>query len=300
MAKKDEGMRLTARRGRGHKGGKNYGARHNDRDFPTENTPHIAPEKTKDNIYWYYCQKKCPGLSFVEAEKKFYEDTFAKGLEAQNKRYGYHKEHHKNMDELREQRRTSPEEMIFQIGNRDVGQPSLIKINNAFVKFQNWHKKQYPQIKLLDYALHADEYSIHIQSRQVFIGHDRDGNAIPNQKRCLTEMGIPLPNPDKKEGRYNNSKMTYTKDCRDKMFEICREMGLALIEKPKEAGRSGLTLQEYKTRREQEKLEEMKQKSMKPIPNLDWQGNSIPTGKKASYKPPVILSNPMTRSSMGC
>lgn len=198
MAKKEDGMRLTTRRGRGHKGGHNYGARHNDRDFPTENTPHIDPEKTPQNIYWHRYQNKHPEMSFEDAERKFYEENFREGLDAQNKRYGYHKERHKSMDELRQQRRTSPEEMIFQIGNAKVGQPSLSKINNAFVKFQNWHRKAYPQIKLLDYALHADEFSMHIQSRQIYIGHDKDGNKIPNQNRCLAEMGISLPSQTRK------------------------------------------------------------------------------------------------------
>lgn len=60
-------------------------------------------------------------------------------------------------------------------------------------------------------------------------------------------MGVPLPDPSKKETQFNNRKVTYSKICRDKLFELGREMGLELIEEPREKGRSGRELDEVKT-----------------------------------------------------
>ena len=57
--------------------------------------------------------------------------------------------------------------------------------------------------------------------------------------------------PEKPKSRYNNPKQTYTKLCREKLFEICKAHGLELIQAPKERSRSGLSQAEYQTRQEE-------------------------------------------------
>ena len=108
-----EKMRVTAHNGRVGKNG-TYSPKHNDRNFDLQNSPHINPEKSSGNWTWT-CYK---GLSFDDCEKKFYEQKFWKGLEAQNQRYikNRHKEKVRTIDEYRSNPQTCPEETILQIG----------------------------------------------------------------------------------------------------------------------------------------------------------------------------------------
>ena len=72
-------------------------------------------------------------------------------------------------------------------------------------------------------------------------------------------MGIERPNPEEKEWKMNNPKITYTKICRDKQIEIIESKGYEINKVPREASESGLKFTEYKARQEQKKLEQAKQ-----------------------------------------
>lgn len=263
MTKEETGMRMTTNRGRRHKNGAKFGAIHNDRQFDLDHAPHIDQTRTPDNHYWYWCQQDFPDLTFLQAEKKFYAENFQAALDAQNAKHikSRHKERIKSMDDWYENQNMCPEEMIFQIGNKNTGQPTYEKIQTILTRFMQWSREKYPQVHFLTSGYHADEYSDHFQIRQVYVGHDKSGNPVPAQNQCLTEMGVPLPDPSKKESQYNNRKMTYSKICREKLFELGREMGLELIEEPREKGRSGRELDEVKTEGIRKDLEETQRQS---------------------------------------
>lgn len=225
-------------------------SKHNDRQFDATKTDHIHPERSKNNVYYQWNQnpvtKERPG-TFEEAEKEFYEEHFSSGLQARNAKYVKygHRERVKTMDQYRKAINSRPDETIWMIGNlRDKVSPELL---NAIIKEQlEWQRIVFPQVYVLDVALHVDEYGgPHIHERFVWIGHDNDGNEIVGQKKALNEMGIERPEPDMPEGRYNNSKMTYTKLCREHFVEICKEHGIDVETEPKEASKTGLKLLQY-------------------------------------------------------
>ena len=59
-------------------------------------------------------------------------------------------------------------------------------------------------------------------------------------------MGIQRPDPTKKVSRYNNAKITYTRECREHWQQLCREHSLEINSEPREPGKAGLSLMELK------------------------------------------------------
>ena len=246
-------MRLTAHNGRAGKDGA-YSAKHNDKNFDTEKTDHITKWKSSANRYWCIHD----GMTFEDAESAYYEEHFRKSLDDRNERYTAqrHPERVKTMDEYRTAEKTCPEETILQIGRKDetVEPETLWKV---CVEYINWEQKRFPNVKLLDVALHVDEEGApHIHERKVWIAKDNNGDEVVSQSKALEQMGIERPAPSKPKSKYNNPKMTFTRECREKLFEIAREHGLDLETEPKEHSKTGLSLIEYKHRQEQEKLEQ--------------------------------------------
>lgn len=279
MAKKiGKGMRLTSTRARKNKNGTALSTVHNDRNFEEENAPHIDPERSKDNTYWHCYKDTSPELTFEQAEARFYEEYFAVGQDAKNQRYikSGHREDCRTIVQLRKEI-APPEEMIIQIGraSADVGQPSQELLEKAWKIYKSWHEEIYPQIKFLNDATHVDEYSIHKHSRQVYCAKDKYGHWIPNIEKCLEQMGVPRPFPEKKRGRHNNRKMVYTKYCRDKLFQICQEIGLELVTEPKEKGLSGRTIDEVRTEGLRKDLEVAQQQNQEAQKNLKETNSEI-------------------------
>lgn len=266
-------MRATSHNSRAGKDGA-YSAKHNDRNFDLNNAEHINKEKTSQNITGEWTRT---GISFEESEKKFYEEHFRKFLDFQNAKYEAHrnKRDQKTMDEYRRSPRTCPEETIYQIGKKDdTISPQLL--SNIVAKQIAWEAKNFPNVKILNYALHTDEQGApHVHVRKVWIAHDSNGNLRVNQNGALSEMGIERPDPDKKQNRYNNPKMTYTRDCRQHLLEVCRTYGLEIETDPLEKSKTGLSLDEYKSRQEQVKLEQAKAEAERIKADLQQQTDEL-------------------------
>lgn len=144
-----------------------------------------------------------------------------------------------------------PEETIWMIGNSDEKLPVKF-LQNIWKEQRAWMESEFPQMKILDFAIHVDEQGQnHLHERHVFIGHDKAGREVVGQNKALAEMGISAPNPEKPTGRHNNAKMTYTAKCREHFQEICKRHGLEIEVQPRERSEMGLTQAEYKTRREE-------------------------------------------------
>ena len=58
-------------------------------------------------------------------------------------------------------------------------------------------------------------------------------------------MGFELPDPDKKKGRFNNRKMSYDRECRQLLLDICKKHGLEIEEEPVYGGRAYMEKQDY-------------------------------------------------------
>lgn len=248
-------MRVTAHNGRVGKNGA-YCAKHNDRSFDLSKAEHIDPAREKKNFYWT-CRGNVP---FTQAEIEEYEHLFRNGLDAKNARYmsQRHSERVQTMADYITSSRTCPEEQIIAIGAKDdhADEGVLLAIVNAQLK---WEQDTYPQAKILDWALHTDEKGTpHVHVRKTWIGHDRYGHAVASQNKALAEMGVTIPDPDKQVNRFNNAKMTYTKACREHLIDLCNEYGLEIESEPREASKSGLSLNDYKAKQAQERAERAK------------------------------------------
>lgn len=239
-------MRMTIHNGRAGKNGV-YSPKHNDRQFDISSAEHIDPERMPGNIYWNWTGEN---VSFEDAEKAFYEEHCREYLDAVNRRHKEqrHPERVRDMDAYRTARQTCPEETLFMIGNRDEHLPP--KTLRAICEdLRNWEENTVSGLKVLDIALHVDEEGApHIHMRRAWIYRDENGTESIAQSKALQAAGIPLPHPDKPQGRHNNRKQVFSAMERQALYEICRGYGLeSLLEtKPRERSRSGRELEDYK------------------------------------------------------
>lgn len=261
--------RTTLHNGRKNRQGQAYRASHNDRKFDLDKAEHIEQERTKENIYWHYLQKENPDMDFSTAEKTFYKDHFEEALSIRNSSYIQHgnKKQMRTLEEYMQEH--CPEETIWMIGNAEDMIPAKI-LHNVWTEQKTWMEAMFPQVTVLDWALHVDEQGApHIHERHVFIGHDKRGLEVVGQNKALAEMGISAPNPQRPTGRHNNAKMTYTAICRQHFQELCKRHGLDIEVQPRERSEMGLTQAEYKTRQEEKAAAraEMKMKAAEQTVN---------------------------------
>lgn len=253
-----ESMRITTNHGR-HTKGRVYSPKHNDRQFNLEKSTHIDPARTSNNWEWQWLENHGKQCSFEDAEREFYARYISDHLRAVNSRYEAqrHAERIRSLDEYRRAPQSCPEETIICIGNREH-HPDPSELLAAYLELQHWQQRQFPQLHVLDYAMHLDEQGApHIHERHVWTYTDADGHLAIGQARALEQMGIERPHPEQPRSRYNNAKITYTQAVRERFAEICRQRGLEIETTPRERSQSGLTLLEYQSRQEEQHLQEL-------------------------------------------
>ena len=214
--------------------GRQGSARHNDRSFLAgrseawrqEHAPHIDPERMDDNVVWTW-----DGQTDVEAsERAWYAQEYQRAQEATNARYARegHSDRCKSTDQLYEGRLTRPEEMILQVGTQADGiDPAEFAqaVDRYLDKLDEWDTAHGGHMHILSIALHVDESSPHLHIRRVWDYTDRDGLCRLGQAKALQAAGVPLPDPNKPTGRFNNRKMTFDSMARSWWQECCREQG---------------------------------------------------------------------------
>lgn len=250
-------MRMTIHNARTSKKFGAFTPKHNDRNFNIKNAEHIDPERTGGNIYWNWTGES--DISFEDAEKLFYEQHCRTHLDAKNARYvaQRHPERVRTMDEYRSNPRTCPEETILMIGNRDEYIPPQT-LRAICERLKDWEEKSIPGLTVLNLALHVDEQGApHIHMRRAWIYRDENGTESISQGKTLEKAGIPLPHPDKPQGRNNNRKQIFSKRERQALYEICRGYGLEnLLEmQPREKSKSGRELEDYKAGKAEERAQ---------------------------------------------
>ena len=264
-------MKLTRHNGRAGKNG-TYNPKHNDRRFDVEHSEHINPEMTRKNIYWDCYTgihsgafRENPGgeeFSFEEVEKIYYVEHYGDYVDAQNARNerARHTERNRTVEDLLKNKKTCPEETIYQMGTMDehASAEDLLKVVMKFC--QEFEERFGSHVHILDWALHMDEGTPHIQERHVFDAKNRYGELCPQQEKALEELGIPLPHPDKPKGKHNNRKKTFDAICRELLFEIAERHGLHFEQEPSYGGRSYLEKQDYILMKQKEKLAQQEQK----------------------------------------
>ena len=263
-------MKLTRHNGRVGKNGA-YNPKHNDRRFDIENSEHIDVERARKNIYWdCYTgfssaiireNDKENDYSFEKIEQIYYFEHYADHIQAQNERNEKtrHTERNRTVADLLTNNKTCPEESIYQIGTveESVLGEVLAKIATEF--FAEMEEKYGSHVHILDWALHLDEGTPHIHERHVFDCKNKYGELCPQQEKALEELGIPLPNPDKKKGRNNNRKQTFDAECRKMLFRICEKYNLHLQAEPTYGGRGYLEKQDFIIEKQKETISVQKE-----------------------------------------
>lgn len=235
--------------------GKNGSANHNDRQFDPKVTGdnHIDPDRMINNIYSSYKNI----IPFAEAEKAFYTDSYSEWIEMQNKKYLQHREakKQKSISKLLTGRNTRPDEIILQIGNQydHPSEEKFAECVNEFIKSlapyaQNFH--------VIDYAIHNDEATPHVHIRAVWDYINKDGIKKISQGKALEQLNIGLPYPELEEGRFNNRKITFQKEIREKWYDICEEKGLEIDREPIPGNDRHLNKNELTLREQEKKIQE--------------------------------------------
>ena len=214
--------------------GRQGSAKHNDRSFMVgrsnewrlEHAPHIDTTRTVENVVWTW-----DGQTDIEtSERTWYEQEYQQAQERTNDRYRRegHADRCKTTDQLYEGRLTRPEEMILQVGTQaDNIDPAEFAqaVDRYLDKLDEWDTAHGGHMHILSIALHVDESSPHLHIRRVWDYRDRDGLTRLGQARALEVAGVPLPDPTKPTGRYNNRKMSFDSMARGWWQECCHQQG---------------------------------------------------------------------------
>lgn len=214
--------------------GRQGSAKHNDRSFLAdrsdewrqEHAPHIDATRADENIMWTW-----NGTDDMEtSEREWYSETYHDALERTNERYRHegHSDRCKTPDDLYNGRLTRPEEMILQVGKQvDNIDPTQLKaaVDSYIDRLTEWNNDHGGHMHILSIAMHVDESSPHLHIRRVWDYTDRDGLCRLGQAKALQAAGVPLPDPNKPTGRFNNRKMTFDSMARGWWQECCREQG---------------------------------------------------------------------------
>ena len=247
------GMKATRHNGRSGSHG-SYDVKHNDRDFDSTNADHIDEERSLQNVYWDcyqgYSQKGSEEekrYTFSEVEKSYYLEHYGDHVFAQNLRNeaARHKERNREIDDVLKNKKTCPEESLFQLGNIDGTVKPAVLAQVSAEYFEKFEERFGSHVHILDWALHLDETTPHIHERHVFDARNEYGELCPMQDKALEELGFDLPDPTKEKGRFNNRKMSFDAECRKMFLEICKEHGLEIDMEPVYGGKSYLEKADY-------------------------------------------------------
>lgn len=217
-------------------------------------------EVTEDMPEWVVLDNP----DFTGAEMLFYESELSDGLDAQNDAHikGGHRNRCKTMEEYRTSKNTCPESTEYYLGDmKEHADPAILRA--VVIDFACWRSERFPLVRPLNLAGHTEEGAPHMVDRHAWTAHDEDGNLIISQERALEEMGVERPDEaryqkdmaaarkikDPKErrkkvsqiNRFNNRKMTYTAECREKLFEIAKSYGVEVITEPRKPGKNSIS-----------------------------------------------------------
>ena len=251
-------MRATLHSGRTHKDGKKFNVSHNDRQFDSSNAKNIFSEKSNENIYWNWTKDE--SMSFADAEQKFFEENFMDAYEAQYKRWEKARQltsRGKPFNEWIQAKRFTPEEVVLQVGKtgETLDHEKAQEFFDLYTeKLNALNESLGNPYTILDAAMHFDEgkesgvsdedIPVHVHLRRVWHYTDKDGCLQAGEDKALKAANIERPDLNKKEGRYNNRKMTYTQMERDLFYETAEELGIEL-ETSKQAWKPSMSKGEW-------------------------------------------------------
>ena len=108
-------------------------ASHNDRSFDVRKADHIDQSRMSENRYWCIYE----GMSFEEAERKFYEEHYSQMIHRQNE----HRKDALSISDYLRIPRYCPEELILQIGCVDDTAKDSAVFDTCFDKYMIYLKE---------------------------------------------------------------------------------------------------------------------------------------------------------------
>ena len=228
-------MRTMTHNSRTNASGRVHGRKHNDRNFDISKAENIDEKRVKNDIFVNCYNDKT--MTFDEVEVKYYTENFGAQLKKTNDNYikNRHPERCKTMEQFMQTRQYAPEETVMQIGKMEkhVDRDTFVACMRDYWSFLlTWNKDHGEPFQILNMAVHADEAVPHAQIRRVWKYVDESGTLRIGQEKALKAAGIELPNPDAKEGKHNNRKMTFDAMMREKWLDICQEHGIEVEREP--------------------------------------------------------------------
>lgn len=241
-------MKATLHIGRGT-------VKHNDRNFNLDNARHI--DQTKQNENFYINRYLDDTITFEECERRYYQENYLQGLEAQNEKYRKRRQYGyiRSIDDLMKAEKTQPKEMILQIGNKDSHvDPETLR--HCIYQFNEEFNQRYgTNAHILDIAIHNDEATPHAHIRFICDYTDKDGHKKICTDKALKALGIKPPKDTARADRYNNALQTFTEQIRFIWNTIIRRNGIEIDETVSNPSQKHLTVLEYKDKKLQEEIE---------------------------------------------
>ncbi|MBR4982856.1 MAG: hypothetical protein IKY94_09875 [Lachnospiraceae bacterium] len=241
-------MKATLHIGRGT-------VKHNDRNFNLDKATHI--DQTRKNENFYINRYMDNTITFEECERRYYQENYLQGLEAQNEKYRKRRQYGyvRSIDDLMKAEKTQPKEMILQIGNKD-NQPDKEILLQCIYEFNEEFNKRYgTNAHILNIAIHNDEKTSHAHIRFICDYTAKDGVKKICTDKALKELGIKPPKEKEKTDRYNNALQTFTEQIRFIWNTIIKRNGIEIDETVINPSRKHLTVLEYKDKKLQEEIE---------------------------------------------
>ena len=226
--------------------------KHNDRNFDIEKAAHLNPNPEQENVYRNIYNDT--SMTFEEVERRFYEEHFRHMLDERNQKCIERREKNRvwTMEQFMTATRYSPENTLFQIGNRDEHIGTDLQAVYEFTRANVEHAiiQKYGRLPYvtLDSAIHFDETTPHVHERKVWIYHDEQGRECIGQEKALEEIGVQLPNPDMPMSRTNNRKMTFDAEILKLTQEVVKSFGYDIETEPipsRRAGKRQRSIEEY-------------------------------------------------------
>lgn len=218
--------RVTFHRGKGY-------AKHNEHKYMNEDERNVICERYVGDEF----------DDFYTAELSYYAERYTPWLNMQNEKHIEARNYKrvKTIKDIYKNKNYEPTETIGQYGSLFTDLKDLppddefLEMVKEYVDcIRYWSSKHGNHCVILDWAVHFDESTPHVQIREVWEYVDEDGIVKIGKDKGMEQAGIPLPDPNEKKGRFNNRQMTFTKECRETWQDICERHGYAVERTPRD------------------------------------------------------------------
>lgn len=274
-------MKLTSINARVDKDGQ-----HNDRNFDLNMVSHINKDKVHLNRYYRY--NGMDEQTFKELELDFYSQHFADAIELQNEKNDKNRNsaRNKTIEQYWKGKNTRPEDKIIQIGNYFDHVDGDVLWDTVLEYIRQFDELYGENCKIVDAALHMDEATPHVHIRRVWIAHDENGNEIVSQRKALEEMGFLQKDEKKESSRFNNRKITFTKEDARILQDACKLNQVKIETSTPEKNQKHLSMAEYKMRHHEEldakiaEMEAREREMAQTLKNLEDEEEALELTKK--------------------